>query len=187
VSADGEVYLIREAGTSWAKVGYTSSGGRLDGLQTGNPRELVWVRSWAGDPTLEVRLQSLLEARFERGRGEWFSLPELAFTDEAFWRELAPWLYERGARRAPRVPVCVIFDGRITRLARARREAWEAAGRELRADQELTEVCGEARCVSVAHLEIAGEPSGHEPRLGVAELQALRRSTASGRLPRPPA
>ena len=74
------VYVIKETGTNFAKIGYSANPqARLCELQVGNPRILQIVALWEGGVTEEVVWHKRLE-EFS-GNGEWFCLPDCILRD----------------------------------------------------------------------------------------------------------
>lgn len=72
------IYLIKERGTDYYKIGYTSrnSERRLQELQTGNPRMLEVVATIDGDENKERLLHHRYAHLMSDARNEWFKLTD---------------------------------------------------------------------------------------------------------------
>lgn len=69
------IYIIGETGTNFVKIGISNNPhGRINGLQTANPRKLALLGAWPGTEQDETEHHRIL-ADFRR-EGEWFELPE---------------------------------------------------------------------------------------------------------------
>lgn len=72
--------VVSDPYDGWAKIGRTEGldiGGRVPGLQTGNPRRLRAIAGW------HVDAEEVFHLHFAplRGVGEWFALPPVLLTD----------------------------------------------------------------------------------------------------------
>jgi hypothetical protein len=70
------VYIVKERGTEYYKIGFTSkSVPRVSGNQTGNPRKLILITMLDGDDRLEAYLhRKFNHLRIDEGGTEWFKL-----------------------------------------------------------------------------------------------------------------
>lgn len=104
------VYFIRQVGTPFVKVGWTSSdpAARLSGLQTANPTELALERVVVGHGRETERMLHR-KWRSRLVRGEWYRLSDAEVASPTFEPvdppSAAPWVVHHLARYAQRVEV----------------------------------------------------------------------------------
>jgi hypothetical protein len=179
------IYLIREDGSDWAKVGHARTYGRMSELQTGNARQLIWMWSYPGSREDEKAMHRLLARHYQRGRGEWFRIPDRHLVNPDWWRRAvraAVGRLDDAARGA-----CAVGGVCWGEIDSARRAAWVAAGRIISGTEQFGNFCFEPACIKPMHLQTVSAACGPpEKALSVTELQHLRRTTAYGRLADPP-
>ena len=116
------IYIIGEEGTDQVKVGISSVPPlRVNGLQTGNPRNLILLAIWPGTKEDEANLHSKLAP--SHARGEWFTAND--YIHKLIQKHPAPPLPPKrsGGFRKPSVPPSELI---LLELSQAFAQAIEA-------------------------------------------------------------